>query len=356
MDLSTDQQRAYEALEKFVTAPRVPKQWFALQGLAGTGKTFLLARLARDHRCVRMTAYTGKAASVLQRRVGLRVSTLHSAIYNFRGLVDDEERGPNAKRPVFAPKGDSFDGHIIAVDEASMVGNRVAQDLLDTGARVIACGDPGQLPPVRDTQFFTTPDALLTDVHRQAWGSPIVRQAHRVRHEARYSEDGDEFRVIARPTEDDIVNADAILCWTNRTRRRGNARKRELLGLSGSLRAGEPVMCLLNDHELGLLNGAIYRIVDRDDVCLHLCDDFDGKEFFIDQATIEGEDPEFHKRRHDEEWLPFAPAYCATVHKFQGSECLSVLLYDEATRDWRSFMYTGITRAVERCTVVRYRS
>jgi exodeoxyribonuclease-5 len=42
---------------------------------------------------------------------------------------------------------------------------------------VLVLGDPAQLPPVKGGGFFTEaePDAMLTEVHRQAADNPIVR-------------------------------------------------------------------------------------------------------------------------------------------------------------------------------------
>ena len=145
-NLSQDQINALAALEEFITAPFVRKPYFVLHGLAGTGKTFLLALLAQRYTNIRLTAFTNKAASVLRRRVGVPVTTLHSVIYDFRGLTQEAEG--DEPHPIFVPKGVPLPRRVIALDEASMCGERVARDLLDTGARIIACGDPGQLPPV----------------------------------------------------------------------------------------------------------------------------------------------------------------------------------------------------------------
>ena len=48
------------------------------------------------------------------------------------------------------------------------------------GTRVLVLGDPAQLPPVKGTGYFITasPESLLTEVHRQAAGSPIIALAN----------------------------------------------------------------------------------------------------------------------------------------------------------------------------------
>ena len=51
----------------------------------------------------------------------------------------------------------------------------------------------------------------------------------------------------------------------------------------------------------------------------------------------------------------FDYGYALTVHKSQGSQWPSVILFDESScfrADARRWLYTGITRAAERLTVV----
>ena len=60
-----------------------------------------------------------------------------------------------------------------------------------------------------------------------------------------------------------------------------------------------------------------------------------------------------HQRRQSD---AFDYGYALTVHKAQGSQWDSVVLFDEswAFRDNRArWLYTGITRAAERLTIVR---
>lgn len=351
---SPDQQLAFDKLAEFIEARRVTKRYLVLHGLAGVGKTALLAEVIQRYPGLTLTAFTGKAASVLRSRVGVPVTTLHSAIYDFRGLVDDElEEG--RKNPVFTPKGEPLRDNVVLVDEASMIGTKVARDLLNTGARIIAAGDPGQLPPVRDSQFFTDSDLILTTIHRQALNSAIIRQAHAVRHSGVYQADGDEFRVVPRGSPEELLGHDMVLCWTNRTRIKVNVRKRSLLGHEGDLATGEPVMCLKNDHRIGLYNGAVYSVVKHAGTALVVQDG--ERTITVDPATVEGMDEQFPEHKYDDEYIPFAMAYASTVHKAQGSAYDSVLLFDECTSsDWRALTYTGITRAISRCTVVRWRS
>ena len=71
------------------------------------------------------------------------------------------------------------DAKLLVLDEVSMVGPEMARDLLAFGKPILVLGDPGQLPPVKGEGAFNTdePDVLLTEVHRQAGDSAIIRLA-----------------------------------------------------------------------------------------------------------------------------------------------------------------------------------
>lgn len=352
-DLSPDQARALEAIEAFLSARSPRRPYFTLHGLAGTGKTFVMARVARSHPGALLCAFTGKAASVLRARTGLEVSTVHSAIYDFRGVDEDEE---GRKRPIFVSKEADFGGRIVLLDECSTVGERLAEDLLETGARVVACGDPGQLPPVRDTPFFADPDATLTEVHRQAWGSPIIRQAHAVRAGRPYRADGTDFRVLGRATPEDHRAADVALCWRNATRRALNGSRRAAFGRGGrTLTEGEPLMCLKNDHGMKIWNGAVYEVAAPRAPGAELTILADGRRLTLPNVVVEGFDADFEELRDLDGVTPLALAYAATVHKAQGSEWPHVMVVDEYDRapERVALLYTAFTRGAERVTVVR---
>jgi exodeoxyribonuclease V len=359
-DLSDEQSFALSRIDRFLSVRSGPAT-FSLQGLAGTGKTFTLAELARHHPEAALGAPTGKAAAVLRARTGLDVRTIHSLIYDFKGISEDEETG--RRQPVFIAKEDAgLRGKVAFLDEASMCGTRIIGDLLDTGARVVACGDPGQLKPVADAQFFDRADVTLREIHRQARESAVVRQAHQVRANGLYRTDGPDFAVTGYPSDDVLRSANVALCWRNATRRALNQRIRTVtLGKDISPRqmhAGEPVMCLKNDYALRIFNGETYPLArDRapgDDLTLEV----DGRIISALNAVVEDVDGDFNELRHEDTHSPFALAYAATVHKAQGSEWDHVLIVDEfrgAEDERRSFLYTGITRAAKRVTMVRAR-
>src|SRR5215207_9550939 len=194
-------------------------QLFRLFGYAGTGKTTLARHVAEAVEGeVAFGAFTGKAASVLRQKGCHEASTIHSMIYRTR---ESDEGGP-----LFAinRSGPASQADLIVIDECSMVDAELGRDLLSFGKPVLVLGDPAQLPPVQGGGFFTDaePDVMLTEVHRQAAGSPIIRLSMDVR-EGRALERGayGESRVIGRSEIDAtaILEADQVLVGTNKTRR-----------------------------------------------------------------------------------------------------------------------------------------
>ena len=352
-DLTAEQRVAFDKAIAFLKAKRVERPFFVIDGVAGVGKSVLLAALAHAVPGAALAAPTGKAASVLSRKCGLTVSTVHSLIYLFRGeyIGDDGER-----RLSFAQKiqNGAWNRRAALIDEASMVDGFLASDLLATGCRVIATGDPGQLPPVRGTRFFDRSDAVLRTVHRQALESPILRQAHAVRAGRHYAADGDAFRVQQHVNREEILAADVILCWRNATRHALNALVRAHKGLDGPPIAGERVVCLRNDHKLGILNGACYDLIEDYDTLRRAAKlrNERGDIVFVEDCRFETLDqPGDPADARDEH--PFGFGYALTCHKAQGSEWSSIILVDEYDRqEWRGeWVYTAITRASERMLV-----
>ena len=155
---------------------------------------------------------------------------------------------------------------LIVIDECSMVDEDLGRDLLSFGKPVLVLGDPAQLPPVKGGGFFTAelPDAMLTEVHRQARDNPIIRLSMAVR-EGQPLPLGayGESRVIRRRDidADAVMRADQVLVGLNRTRRLYNGRIRELSGYRNPMPGeGEKLVCLRNDKTKGLLNGGAWTV------------------------------------------------------------------------------------------------
>jgi ATP-dependent exoDNAse (exonuclease V) alpha subunit len=165
----------------------------ALHGLASTGKTTVAARIAESRPGTYLCAPRAKAASVLTAKTGVSATTVHSAFYEF---VKEEAREGQPPKLAFRAKHPpgSLKGEVLLLDECSMIDRQTAADILATGITILAIGDPGQLPPINGDPFFTTGSFTLTQIHRQALKSPIIRQAHSVHSSGSYAPDGDASR------------------------------------------------------------------------------------------------------------------------------------------------------------------
>jgi exodeoxyribonuclease-5 len=339
-------------------------QVFRLFGYAGTGKTTLARHLAEgvDGK-VLFAAFTGKAAHVMRSKGCERASTIHSLIYKAR---DSGEGTPSFDLWDDAP---ASKAELIVIDECSMVDQELGRDLLSFNVPVMVLGDPAQLPPIQGGGFFTgaEPDAMLTEVHRQAQNDPIVRLSMDVR-AGRELEPGvyGETQVVDKTSLDPqrVLDADQILVGRNNTRRAYNARMRERRGFGGPLPAsGDKLVCLRNNRRKGLLNGALWSVREkpstrRDILKMRLAseDDAGGKPIKVSVRSecVTGAIDQLEwplRKRYDE----FDYGYVLTVHKAQGSQWDDVVLFDEsfAFQDSRQrWLYTGVTRAAKRLTVV----
>lgn len=338
-------------------------QVFRLFGYAGTGKTTLAKTIADgvDGR-VLFAAFTGKAALVMRAKGCHSASTIHSLIYKTR---ESGEETPSFQLWDDAP---ASRAKLIVIDECSMVDAELGSDLLSFGAPLLVLGDPAQLPPISGGGFFTEaePDAMLTEVHRQAKEDPIVRMSMDVR-EGRPLSPGiwGETSVVPRSALDPavVLNADQVLVGRNATRRAYNTRMRERRGFTEVLpQANDRLVCLRNNKKKGLFNGGLWTVQERAVSKSHIItlrlrseDDVGRRaKVSVRPECFSGgiEDFEWKERKAYDE---FDYGYVLTVHKSQGSQWDSVTLFDEsfAFQESRArWLYTGITRAAKKLTVV----
>jgi len=370
---SPEQDDALKAVDRWLKAPG--PQVFRLFGYAGTGKTMLAQHFAESvDGDVLFAAFTGKAAQVMRSRGCENAKTIHSLIYRPRGeeVVEDEESGKTQVNPTFSLNRSSpvSKAKLIIVDECSMVDEALGRDLLSFGTPVLVLGDPGQLPPISGGGFFTDhePDAMLTEVHRQARDNPIIELAQIVREGGTldYGSYGDS-KVIGKSDIDSdmVLQADQVLLGINRTRKRYNQRIRTLKGFDGLLPAsGDKLVCLRNNSEKGLLNGSLWQVMSvglgkAKALSMMVRSEDEGPlgnivKIRVLKALFESaEEVPWTVRRNSDE---FDYGYALTVHKAQGSQWDDVVLFDEsfAFKDTRErWLYTAITRAAERITIVR---
>jgi exodeoxyribonuclease-5 len=358
------QDAALRAASNWLKGARGRSSIFRLFGYAGTGKTTLVKHIAEgvDGK-VLFAAFTGKAACVMRSKGCYSASTIHSLIYKAR---ESGEETPSFELWNDAP---ASKAKLIIIDECSMVDAELARDLMSFGVPLLVLGDPAQLPPIHGGGFFTDakPDAMLTEVHRQAQDDPIVRLSMEIRAgnpltQGQYG----ETQVVRRDALDPkrVLDADQVLVGRNVTRRAYNARLRERRGFTDALpMAGDKLVCLRNNRRKGLFNGGLWMVKEspkarRQIIRMRLKPDEDLGERLIKVSVrpecFTGAIEEFdwpQRKAYDE----FDFGYVLTVHKAQGSQWDDVVLFDEsgAFPDNRDrWLYTGVTRAAKRLTIV----
>lgn len=397
MILTNDQAKALDSIGRWM---KNPGQWmFFLAGYAGTGKTTLIQHfinsLSKSPICL---APTGKAASVLQRKLSTSVvTTIHKALYTpmiedankLMALLMSLKATPNSEeiKEQIAEERERLKRiklrfqdsstititaeDLVIVDEASMVTNKMVDDLKKLGCKVLFVGDVGQLPPVGDNGFFSTahPDASLEEIVRQAADNPIIRWSMKVRKGEYIPQNFVDGTVTKMPQKgfpiDMFLDRDQILTGTNKMRHRLNRSIRKLKGFvnNGDLpEAGEHLICLKNGYKFGcfFVNGIqclSTGVADVNNIGDYAMDilwegtPLKGLPFYEYPFRVH-----YDKDAQAEPWqmrnhlIELDYAYAITVHKSQGSEWEKVALVDDDlfhndVRFRRRWLYTAITRA-----------
>ncbi len=337
-----------------------------ITGGPGTGKsTITKAILAISSKLtdkILLAAPTGRAAKRM-------TQITHKLAFTIHALLEMDFASGGFKRG----KDNPLDCDLLIIDEASMIDTQLLFHLvraIPTRARVLFVGDIDQLPSVgagtvlRDLisskQIGVT---CLTEIFRQAKGSKIITNAHRINHgefpEINNHERSD-FHFIAAETPEAIsqiilqlVSQEIPKIWKFHPiddiqvlspMKRGvigvemmNDALQNLLNPCSKpiFRAGkrfhrhDKVMQLKNNYDKNVYNGDIGRIVEVAEETLLVR--FDEKEVEYELADL------------DELIL----AYATSVHKYQGSECPCVVIPVHTSHFkllHRNLLYTAVTR------------
>lgn len=399
LDLNQEQLQALDAIiEWYINST---SQEFRLGGYAGTGKTTLLAEIRKELFLKKATkvafvCYTGKASTVLSSKLSLAncfcesdfCGTIHSLIY--RPVIDEK----TDEIIEWELKGrDEVKYDLIAIDEGSMVGDEIYNDLKTYGIKMLIFGDHFQLPPVQGKlNLMENLDFALTKIHRQCEGNPIIKLSMMLRNfeEIPFGDYGCGVQKINKIRQKHITtkfiedtrdfNDTFILCGINSTRCEINKKIRQRLGFDGLPVIGDRVICLKNNwnaHPTPVANGELGTIdsafIDEENKTIIASIRMDGKptpfEGILDLDTFSNPKPDLQKRygfgyNYDTDDYFSQPVdffdfgYALTVHKSQGSQAKRVLLLEEPCRYWQGetwfrWLYTGVTRSEEELLIAR---
>jgi exodeoxyribonuclease-5 len=332
--------------------------YLAGRGMIPTHNTTVIRALMERLPNFAVCAFTGKAAAVLRRK-GVPADTIHSLIY-------EPKQDPETKKVVFVRRWFLMCRGII-VDEASMVGRGIYNDLTLFGLPLIFVGDHGQLEPVNSNfNLMQNPDYRLEQIHRNA--GEISRFAEWVRKGGNPRlfpcEATSQVEFLSKGEIDERglwTKVDQVICAYNKTRVSTNAMIRELLGFNGSvLNNGERVMCLRNNRDRGVFNGMQGTVIDYyPDGDRYIVDfnsygeSFHDVPFHPDQFGLERTIPLDPEKKDDR--IPFDYAYCITCHKSQGDEFDDVMVLEQRCSPWdhKRWAYTAASRAREKVYWVR---
>lgn len=347
-----------------------------ITGGPGTGKSTItkaiLSITEKLSKKITLAAPTGRAAKRMTEITGKKASTIHS-------LLEYDFKNGRFKRGLDNP----LECDLIIIDEASMIDTYLMYSLLkaipDT-ARVIFVGDINQLPSVGPGNVLkdiiasrAVPVTALNEIFRQAAGSRIITNAHRINSgtfpDISNHSDSDFFFIEAETPEDVLRNILGLVTQRLPSKygysaiddiqvlapmRKGvvgidnlntllqqqlNPGDNHLNWAGRSFLKGDKVMQIRNDHKREVYNGDIGRIASIDTVEQEVVVNFDGRDVIYSYPDL------------DELVL----AYAVSIHKYQGSECPCVVIPVHTTHFkllHRNLLYTGVTRGKQLVVLV----
>ena len=354
--------------QKAAVTKALQEKILVITGGPGTGKStitnaILLITQELSPRIL-LAAPTGRAAKRMSEITKKPAKTIHSLLeVNFKegGFKRDREN--------------PLECDFIVIDESSMIDTSLMFYLLraiPAQARVLFIGDINQLPSVGPGNVLKDliaskliPTVELTEIFRQAQGSAIIQNAHRINQgsmpELR-NQSASDFFFIPESSPENILNQIVALVTVRLPHkyqlqplrdiqvlapmRKGvigfdnlnhalqqalNPNKPSITRSGRRLSIGDKVMQIRNNYQKEVFNGdiGIIESIDDEDQTLTIR---------MDERIISYEYSELEEITH---------AYAVSIHKFQGSETPCVIIPVDTSHFillTRNLLYTGVTR------------
>ena len=367
-EAETQGQITYDEVQLEAIRVAVSSKVMVLTGGPGTGKTTTTMGIIAAYRAagckIILAAPTGRAAKRMSEATGMEAKTIHRLLeYKPPEGYQRKEENP-------------LEGDVLILDECSMIDIMLMYNLLKAlpaHMTLIMVGDTDQLPSVGAGNVLgdiissvRIPVVRLSRIFRQAQGSRIIMNAHRINKgeqiDMRGGRDSDFF-FAAKETNGEVVELVVKYCTENLPRyyhvdalqdiqvltpmQRGvcgaanlNQVLQEAMNPGSILlrrggmqyRLHDKVMQIRNDYDKEVFNGDIGVINHVDMEERELTVNFDGREVVYDVSELE----------------ELTLAYATTIHKSQGSEYPIVVMpftMSHYVMLQRNLLYTGVTRA-----------
>lgn len=364
----------YDGMQRKAITESVTSQMMVLTGGPGTGKTTtvkgIITILEGMGMKILLAAPTGRASKRMQEATGREAKTIHRLLE----FSPSEGFKRNQENPL--------SGDALIIDESSMVDIMLMHSLLKavpTSMRLILVGDVAQLPSVgpgnvlRDIIASGVVNVIrLENVHRQAQGSRIVTNSHKINSglfpDISNGQNTDFFFVRSadshscsetvrqlvserlprntrfRPMDIQVLSpkhdGTTGVVYLNRILQEClNPSKDQIVYGSTTFRKGDRVMQMKNNYQKEVFNGDVGYICQLSEEERRMVVDFSGSHIEYDGTSF-GE---------------LSLAYCSTIHKSQGSEypcvIIPVMMADYYMLQ-RNLVYTAVTRAKKYCILV----
>lgn len=358
----------YDEIQLEAVRTAISSKVMVLTGGPGTGKTTITMGIISAYQKagaqILLAAPTGRAAKRMSEATGMEAKTIHRLLE----YKPPEGYQKNEEKPL--------EGDVLILDECSMVDILLMYNLLKAipeHMSLILVGDIDQLPSVGAGNVLkdiidsgNIPVVRLTRIFRQAQGSRIIMNAHRINKgesiDMRGGKDADFF-FASKGTNQEVVETVVQYCKTNLPRYYHVDPLEDIQVLTpmqrgecGAVNLNQVLQEAMNPTTIFLRRGGTqYRLHDK---VMQIRNDYDKEVFNGDIGTIvkvNTEDRELTVHFDEREVIydvteldELSLAYAVTIHKSQGSEYPIVVMpftMSHFVMLQRNLLYTGVTRA-----------